>query len=87
MWNVKTKVIPGMIGVTGSISKSSRKYLSNIPGMHEIEGTVHTLRKVLVGKYRTFKMGSNITRAMNCNYTIAATRYTLETRFVSGVQL
>ena len=32
MWNVKTKVIPVIIGATGTISKSFRKYLSNIPG-------------------------------------------------------
>jgi len=32
MWNVKTKVIPVIIGVTGTISKSIRKYMSNIPG-------------------------------------------------------
>jgi hypothetical protein len=30
MWNVKTKVIPVMIGATGTISKSFRKYVSNI---------------------------------------------------------
>jgi hypothetical protein len=34
MWNVKTKVIPVIIGATGSISKSFRKYVSNIPGNH-----------------------------------------------------
>jgi len=32
MWNVKTKVIPVIIGATGIISKSFRKYVSNIPG-------------------------------------------------------
>ena len=32
MWNVKTKVIPVIIGTTGTISKSFRKYVSNIPG-------------------------------------------------------
>ena len=31
MWNVKTKVIPVIIGTTGTISKSFRKYVSNIP--------------------------------------------------------
>jgi len=54
-WNVKTKVIPVIIGATGTISKSFRKYVSNIPGNHEIKelqktaifGTAHTLRKVL----------------------------------------
>ena len=31
MWNVKTRVIPVIIGATGTISKSFRKYISNIP--------------------------------------------------------
>ena len=31
MWNVKTKVIPVIIGATGTISKSFRKYVSSIP--------------------------------------------------------
>ena len=55
MWNVKTKMIPVIIGATGTISKSLRKYVSNIPGNHEdkelqktaILGTAHILRKVL----------------------------------------
>ena len=53
MWIVKTKVIPVIIGATGTISKSFRKYVSNIPGKHEVKelqntailGTAHTLRK------------------------------------------
>ena len=56
MWNVKTKVIPVIVGVTGTISKSFRKYVSNIPGKHEVKelqktailGTAHILRKVLM---------------------------------------
>jgi len=36
MWNVKTEVIPVIIGATGTISKSFRKYVSNIPGKHEV---------------------------------------------------
>jgi hypothetical protein len=56
MWKVKTKVIPVIIGATGTISKSFRKYVRNIPGNHEIKelqktatlGTAHILRKVLV---------------------------------------
>ena len=56
MWNVKTNVIPVIIGADGTISKSFRKYLSNVPGIHEIKelqktailGTAHTLRKVLM---------------------------------------
>ena len=55
MWNVKTKVIPVIIGAAGTISKSFRKYVSNIPGNHEVKelqktailGTAHILRKVL----------------------------------------
>ena len=56
MWNVKTKVIPVIIGATGTISKSFRKYVSNIPGKHEVKelqktvilGTAHILRKVVM---------------------------------------
>jgi hypothetical protein len=55
MWNVKTRVIPVIIGATGTISKSFRKYVSSTPGNHEIRelqktailGTAHILRKVL----------------------------------------
>ena len=36
MWNVKSKIIPVIIGATGTISKSFRKYVSNIPGKHEV---------------------------------------------------
>ena len=56
MWNIKTKVIPVRIGATGTISKTFRKYVSNIPGNHEVKelqkttilGTAHILRKVLL---------------------------------------
>jgi hypothetical protein len=37
MWNAKIKVIPVIIGATGTISKSFRKYVSNIPGKHEVK--------------------------------------------------
>jgi hypothetical protein len=55
MWNVKTRVIPVIIGATGTISKSLKKYVSNIPGNQEVKelqktdilGTAHILRKVL----------------------------------------
>jgi RNase P/RNase MRP subunit POP5 len=36
MSNVKAKVIVIITGATGTISKSLRQYLSNIPGKHEI---------------------------------------------------
>jgi hypothetical protein len=55
MWNVKTRVISVIIGATGTISKSFRKYASSIPGSHEVSelqktamlGTAYILRKVL----------------------------------------
>ena len=55
MCNVKTKVIQVIIGATGNISKAFRKYVSNMPGNHEVKelqktailGTEHILRKVL----------------------------------------
>jgi len=37
MWYVKTKVIPAIIRTTGIVSKSIRKYLSNIPGKHKMK--------------------------------------------------
>jgi hypothetical protein len=56
MWNVKAKVIPVITGATGTISESFRKYVSNIPGNHDVRelqkivilGTAHILRKVLM---------------------------------------
>ena len=50
MWNVKTRVIPVI-----TISKSFRKYVSDIPGNHDVKelqktailGTAHIFRKVL----------------------------------------
>jgi hypothetical protein len=36
MWSVKTKVTPVIIGATGTISKSFRKYMSCIPGKREV---------------------------------------------------
>ena len=34
---LKTKVIPVIIGATGTISKSFRKYVSNIPENHKVK--------------------------------------------------
>ena len=55
MWKVKTRVIPVIIGATGTISKSFKKYINNIPGYHEVKelqktailGTAYILQKVL----------------------------------------
>ena len=56
MWYLKTKVIPVIIGATGTISKTFRKYVNNIPGKREVKelqktailGTAHIIRKVLM---------------------------------------
>jgi hypothetical protein len=53
--DVKTRVIPVITGATGTISKSFRKQMSNIPGHNDVKelqkkailGTAHVLRKVL----------------------------------------
>jgi len=55
MWNVKARVIPVIIGATGTISISFRKYVSDIPGNCDVKelqktatlGTAHILRKML----------------------------------------
>jgi hypothetical protein len=55
MWNMKYFVIPVIIGATGIVSKSLKKYLETIPGQHSIDslqktailGTSHIIRKVL----------------------------------------
>ena len=52
----ETNVLPVIIGATRTISKSFRKYVSNIPGNHEVKelqktailGTAHILGKVLM---------------------------------------
>ena len=63
MWNVKTKVIPVIIGATGTLSKSFRKYVSNVPGKYEVKelqktailGTARILWKV-EGKGKVFPL-------------------------------
>ena len=50
MWNVKANVIPVIIGATGTISKSLKKYVSNNPGNHEVKQPYWALR-TYIGKY------------------------------------
>jgi len=86
-WNVKTKMIPVIIGATGTISKSFRKYVGNIPGKHEVKeiqktdilGTAHILWKVLMQKHNRLNTGTNDISTMNSNNIIAATLYSLGT--------
>jgi hypothetical protein len=50
-------MIPVIIGATGTISKAFRKYVSNIPGHHEVKEIqktailAHILRKVLTYRW------------------------------------
>jgi ribosomal protein L17 len=56
MWNVRASVIPVITGATGTISKSFRKYVSDIPGNRDVKelqktailGTAHRQRKGLM---------------------------------------
>jgi len=55
MWNVKKRVIPVIIGATGTASKSFTKYVSDLPGNHDVKelqktailSTAYIIRKVL----------------------------------------
>jgi hypothetical protein len=56
MWSVKTKLMAVIIEANGTIRKSSREFLSNIPGRNKVKepqnmailGTSHILQEVLV---------------------------------------
>jgi hypothetical protein len=93
MWNVKSMVIPVIIGATGTISKSFRKYVSTTPGNHEVKelqktailGTAHILRKVLMKKYIRANTEASDMGAINSSDKLAATLYSLGTWFVSGI--
>jgi len=93
MWNVKTKVIPVIIGATGTISKPFRKYVRNISGNHEVKelqktailGTAHILRKVLTERYNGVDAGTSDMSTVNSNTRIVATQCSLGTWFVSGI--
>jgi hypothetical protein len=93
MWNVKTRVILVVTEATGTISKSFRKYMSTIPGNHEVKelqktailGTAHILRKVLMQKYITANAAASDMGTINSSDRIAATLYSLGIWFVSGI--
>jgi hypothetical protein len=93
MWNVKTRVIPVIIGAAGTISKSFRKYVSTIPGNHAVKelqktailGTAHILRKVLMYKYIRANAGASNMGTINSSDRIVATLCSLATWFVSGI--
>jgi hypothetical protein len=93
MSNVKTGVIPVIIGATGTILKSLRKYVSIIPGNLEIKelqkntilGTAHIFRKVLMHKYIRANAAASDIGVINSSDRIGATFCCLGTWFVSGI--
>ena len=94
MWIVKRKMIRVIIGETGTISKSLRQYLSNLPRKHEIKELqknshiwhcTQTAGSANAKVQNTFHWRNNITCSTDCKYRTIATLYTLETWFVSGM--
>jgi len=75
MWNVKAKVTSVITGATGTISKSLRQYLSNIPGKHEIKEVqnshighcTHTSESTNVKVQNILHVRNNIACSTNCN--------------------
>ena len=55
MWQLKTSIIPIVVGALGLVKKGTAKYLEKIPGKQNLAeikkivltSTVHILRKVL----------------------------------------
>jgi hypothetical protein len=88
MWNMKAKVIPVIKGATGTISKSLRQYLSNIPGKQEINNKkqphwgLHTYimesANVKVQTYFTGEITLHVAQTVNAEQLQHYT-YTLET--------
>ena len=95
MWNVKTKVISVIIVTSGTISKSLRPYLSNIPEEHEITELqkkkkhfghcTYTTESANVQEQNIFQGRHNITCGTNCKYRTDAKLHNLETWYTSGV--
>jgi hypothetical protein len=95
MWNVKTRVIPVLIGATGTISKSFRKYVNTIPGNYDVRelqktailGTAHILWKVLMLKYIRTTAGTSDMGTINSSDRTAITLCSLGTWFASGIHI
>jgi hypothetical protein len=72
-----------------TVSKSFRKYLSNILGKHRIKeiqktsilGTENIFLKALMANYKIFNNGNSVMCTTNSNYRIAATLCSLKTFF------
>ena len=94
MWNVKAKVIPVITGATSTISKALRQYLSNIQESMKLRNynkchsghCTHTTECTNVVQ-NIFHGRNNTTCSTDCKNRTAATLYTLQTWFISGVKL
>jgi hypothetical protein len=83
MWNVNAKVIPVIVGATGTTSKFLRQYFSNLPERHEtkelhktaILGTAHThtAGSADVKVQHVFHGPNKITCSTDCKYRTAET--------------
>jgi len=84
-------VLPVTTGATGTISKSLRQYLNNIPGKQEIKelfkknshtgNFTNTFESANVKVQNLFNTRNNITCSTNCKYRTDATLYTRQTWF------
>ena len=90
---MKAKVIPVIIGATGTVSKSLIQYLSNVIGKDKIRKLqkishtghcTHTTESANVKVQNILHGRNNVTCSKNCKYRRTAKLYTLETWFVSG---
>jgi hypothetical protein len=89
----KNKVTPITVGAAATVTDSSRKRQSNMPGKHEMKqlhktamlGTALVLWKALMQTHKILNMGSNVTCTINCDQGIVATLYTQETWFASSI--
>jgi len=72
-----------MVGTTGNITKSFRKYLSNALGQYNIMelqntavlDTAHVPGEVVMHKYKTFIVEDNITCTVDCSHRLALLLY------------
>jgi hypothetical protein len=83
----KNKCDTSNSGAIGTISKSFRKYLSNVylTGRHGIKELEKT--PILGTAHIHFNMGNNVAYVIYCNYRMAATLYKAETWCVSRIKL
>ena len=83
-------MMPVILGATGTIAKSLRQYLSNIPGKHEIKTadnshighSTQTAGSADVKVQNILQGGNNITCSTDCKYRTAVTLYTVGTWLV-----